>query len=233
MRIRSTAGALLAVTLLALSAGPAAAAPNRVATLAQQQTKIMLKHYEGQNVSPPTCGQGQSPNGDHGVLLLPVLSFGSGDATLNCRTTARSVLVDLGGFVVTEDNRFPDSSYELNGQLVPFTRRNLEPICDDVIAQGFLGDPQPGTLDGQPIAVGPAIDSGVFTSPINRHAQVPGGADMYADSVSLGHPGRLATVFCGYKAKVHLSPGRHTIVVDYSGLVGSPTVFTFTIRVTA
>jgi hypothetical protein len=233
MRLRTSACALTTAVLLAISIGPAAAttAPTHLQKLARQQTRLMLKFYEGQNVSPPKCGQGQGSDGVHGVFLLPVLSFTPGDQALNCRTSDRSVLVDLGGFVITEDNRFPDSSYLLNGELVPFTRENLEPICDDVIAQGFLGDPVPATLDRHRTITGPALNSGVFTARVNRHAQVPGGADLYADSVALGHPGRLATVFCGFKAKVHLRPGRHSIVVDYSELFGASTVFTYHVRV--
>jgi hypothetical protein len=91
----------------------------------------------------------------------------------------------------------------------------------------------PATLDGDPIA-GPKLpfNSGLFTAKVNRHAQVPGGPDLYADSVALGPPGRLATVFCGFKAKVHLRPGKHTIVVDYSGAFGgASTVFTYAIKV--
>ena len=59
------------------------------------------------------------------------------------------------------------------------------------------------------------------------------------DSKALGHPGRLATVFCGFKAKVHLRPGTHTIVVDYSGAFGGTaggkdsTVFTYKITIKA
>jgi hypothetical protein len=56
--------------------------------------------------------------------------------------------------------------------------------------------------------------------------------DLYADSVALGHPGRLATVYCGFKAKVKLRPA-HTIVVDYSPIVGDSTVFTYNITVKA
>ncbi|WP_426563305.1 hypothetical protein ACPPVT_19790 [Angustibacter sp. McL0619] len=202
--------------------------------LAQQQTKLMLKFYEGQNVSPSRCGQGQGAAGVAGVFLLPVLSFTPGDRTLTCRTIARSVLVDLGGFVITQDNRFPDSSYPLGGVLVPFTAENLEPICDDVIAQGFLGDPVPATLDGYRTLTASALNSGLFTARVNRHAQIPGGADLYADSVAVGHPGQLATVYCGYKTQVFLRPGQHQIVVDYSGLFGgTSTVFTYNITVHA
>ena len=201
--------------------------------LAQQQTKLMLKFYKGQNVSPPKCGQGQSAHGFRGVFLLPVVSFAPGDKTLYCNTRARRVLLDLGGFAITEDNRL-DSSYPLNGQDVPFTRENLEPICDDVIAQGFLPAPAPATLDGHTSITGTVLNSGVFTARVNPHGQIPGGADLYGDSVALGHPGRLATVFCGFKAKVHLGPGKHTIVADYSGEFSEhdpSTVRTYNIKV--
>jgi hypothetical protein len=220
MRLRTIACALTAAMLLVLSVGSAAAttAPRHLQKLAQQQTNLLLKFYKGQNVSPLKCGEGQGSDGVDGVFLLPALSFAPGDQTLHCKTTARKVLVDLGGFVLTEDDRFPESSYPLNGpppaEPVPFTRKNLEPICDDIIAQGFLGDPVPATLDGDPIT-GPRkpLNSGVFTAEVNPEAPT-----FYADSEDLGHPGRLATVYCGYKAKVHLRPGTHTIVVDYSRL---------------
>jgi hypothetical protein len=234
MRFRTVASVLTTALLLTWSMGSAAAtsATPAVKQLAQQQTNLLLKYYQGQNVSPPSCGQGQESDGVHGVFLLPVLSFAPGDQMLDCRTSARAVLVDLGGFVITEDNRFPESSYPLGGQQVPFSRENLAPICDDVIAQGFLGDPAPATLDGATAITGPALDSGVFTARVNRRAQIPAGADLYADSVALDHPGRLATVFCGFKAKVFLRPGAHTIVVDYSALFGgTSTVFTYNIDV--
>ena len=75
----------------------------------------------------------------------------------------------------------------------------------------------PATLDDHPIK-GPRkpLNSGVFT------ARVSPEAPQYADSVALEHPGRLATVYCGFKAKVHLRPGTHTIVVDYSAIFPYP-----------
>jgi hypothetical protein len=235
MRLRTIACALVTVMLLALSMGSAAAttAPTRLQTLAQQQTNLLLQFYEGENVSPPKCGQGQGSDGIDGAFLLPVASFTPGDQTVNCMTTAGSVLVDLGGFVITEDNRFPESSWTLlNGQVIPFTRENLELICDDIIDQGFISNPVPATVDGDPIT-GPdePLNSGVFTAKVNRHAQIPGGADLYADSIALGHPGRLATVYCGFKAEVRLSLGTHTIMVDYTGIFGGSTVFTYNITV--
>jgi hypothetical protein len=240
MRLRTIACALMTAMVLTLSIGSATAttAPRHLKQLAQQQTNLALKFYEGQNVSPPKCGQSQGSNGIHGVFLLPVPLFTPGDQTLNCKTNARSILVDLGGFVITEDPRFPASFYELNGQKVPFTRENLEPICEDIIAQGFFGLPLPvhARLDREKLItrrVPKPINSGVFTARVNRHAQVPGpgGPDLYADSVDLGQPGRLATVYCGFKAKVHLRPGTHTIVVDYSPIVGDSTVFRYKIKV--
>ncbi len=234
MRLRGIACALVTAVLLALPMSPAAASssPTRIQQLAQEQTKLLLKFYQGQNVSPLKCGQGQGSRGINGVFLLPVAAYAPGNRTITCKTRARSVLVDLGGFSITEDNRFPESSWELNGQAVPFTRENLEPICDDLITKGYLGDARPATLDTARSITGPALNSGVFTARVNRRAQIPGGADLYADSVALGHPGRLATVFCGFKAKVHLRPGTHTVVVDYSGLFeGKSTVFTYQITV--
>jgi hypothetical protein len=199
--------------------------------LAQQQTSLLLKHYVGVNVSPQKCGQGQGSAGVDGVFLLPVASYGPGDRAIDCKTTARSVLVDLGGFTITEDNRFPASSWFLNGQDVAFTPDTLGPICEDLFTQGVIAGPMPATLDGGRSITGQRVNSGVFTARVNRHAQIPGDADLYADSVALGHPGRLATLFCGFKAVVHLPPGTHTIVVDYSTLFGASTLFTYDITV--
>jgi hypothetical protein len=240
MRLRTIACALTTAMLLALSVGSAAATttPKHLTQLAQQQTNLALKFYKGQNVSPPKCGQGQGSNGVDGVFLLPVPLFTPGDQTLNCKTSARSVLVDLGGFVITEDARYPASVCPVDGQNKPCTRENLKPSCDDIIAQDFFDIPLPvdARLDGKKLItrrVPEPINSGVFTARVNRHAQVPvpGGPDLYADSVDLGHPGRLATVYCGFKAKIHLRPGRHRIVVDYSPIVGNSTVFRYNIKV--
>ena len=133
MRLRTIACALMTAMLLALSIGSAAAttAPRHLQKLAQQQTNLALKFYNGQNVSPPKCGQGQRPHGINGVFLLPVPLFTPGDQTVNCKTKARKVLVDLGGFILTEDNV---STWTLkNGKEIPFTRKNLERICNYII----------------------------------------------------------------------------------------------------
>lgn len=232
----ATLGCLAAVTMTTSVSADAqdgsSTSTSDLQTLAQQQTNLLLKYYEGENVSPSKCGQGQGSRGVDGVFLLPVLSFTPGDRTINCATNARSVLVDLSGFAITEDDRFPDSSYSLNGKDVPFTPENLQPVCDDLIEQGALAPSAPAMLDGHGIT-GELIDSGLFTAKVNRHAQTPGAADLYADSVAVGHPGRLATVFCGFKAVVPLAPGTHTIVVDYTGhpFPDVSTVFTYHITV--
>ena len=142
--------------------------------------------------------------------------------------------------MITEDDRFtdvPPSTCPLKGEAVACTRKILEASCNEIRGNlDFFGLPLPvpARLDGVLIP-GPeaSLNSGLFTAKVNRHAQIPGGPDLYADSVALGHPGRLATVYCGFKAKVKLRPGTHTIVVDYSPIVGDSTVFTYNITVKA
>jgi hypothetical protein len=238
--VLAAVGCLAAVAVTQTAGASAQAGSSTAGTelqdRAQQQTRLLLKFYEGQNVSPSKCQQGQSSGGVDGVFLLPTLSFGPGSRTINCQITARSVLLDVGGLTVSEDNSFPESFYTFtdDGPHIPFTSENLEPICDDLIADGVLADLASATLDGDTSVTGTLLDSGVFTARVNRHAQIPGGADMYADSVALGHPGRLDNVFCGWKAELHLSPGTHTIVVDYGLFPGgdsTPTVFTYNITV--
>jgi hypothetical protein len=239
MRLRTMMCAVVSATLLALPTGlaTATARPTQLEKLAQQQTNLLLKFYEGkQNVSPAECGAGQGRGGVDGVFLLPVLAFTPGSQTINCTTTARSVLVDFGGFAISEDDRFPDSFYMIGKKKIPFTRQNLERICDDIIEKKVLGDPSPARLDGKdiPAEKPQLLNSGLFTAEVNRKAKIPGDADLYADSKALGHPGRLATVFCGFKAKVPLPPGTHTLKVDYSALFGArpgTTVFTYHIKV--
>jgi hypothetical protein len=240
MRLRTMMCAVVSATLLALPTGlaTATATPTPLEKLAQQQTNLLLKFYEGKkNVSPAECGAGQNPGGVDGVFLLPVLAFTPGSQTIDCTTTARSVLVDFGGFALSEDKRFPDSFYMIGRKKIPFTRQNLERICDDIIEKKVLGDPSPARLDGKKISeAAQLLNSGLFTADVNIKAKIPGDADLYKDSQDLGHPGRLATVFCGFKAKVELRPGNHTVVVDYTKRfpAHSPrTVFTYKITVKA
>ena len=103
-------GSVLSAAALAASVGgasiPADAATGtpRLQRLAEAQTRLYAALDNNTGVPPPSCGQGQPLKGVRGVFLLPV--FASTDApepmTLECTTTAHKVLVDAGGFAVTE-----------------------------------------------------------------------------------------------------------------------------------
>jgi hypothetical protein len=237
MKVRRL-GFVLSAAALAASVGGASVRANaatgtpRFQQLAKTQTRLYAALDNNTGVSPPRCGQGQPLKGVRGVFLLPV--FASTDAperkTLECTTSAHKVLVDAGGFAVTEDNNGP--SWPLpspDGGLVPFSRPHLDAICDDVVAN-FLPDngisPAVVTVDGetqQPVAVATRW----FLAPHSPTLET-----QYADSIALGHPGLLATDFCGYKALAHLRPGRHAVTVDYSLIAGTPgTVYTYKINV--
>ena len=62
---------------------------------------------------------------------------------------------------------------------------------------------------------GTAVSTGNFASHINRTANDPD-FPFYQDSVDVGPPGRLTTCYVGYKALLHLTPGRHLLRVDLS-----------------
>lgn len=157
---------------------------------------------------------------------MPTNTFGSGSRTLHCSVNTHSVLLDLGGGVVSEDAR--SDTYTLaNGTVLRFKRKNLQAICDDA-ARLFTG--VPATLDGQPIS-GTSVVTRNFTITVNRDAHAPG-LPYYQDSVDLGHPGRLTACFTGTKALLRLTSGRHVITADHSGLVGEPTKYTYLVEVT-
>lgn len=56
-------------------------------------------------------------------------------------------------------------------------------------------------------------------------------AFFWRQSIGVGHPGRLAATFAGWKALVRLAPGHHVIKVDLSGITGSPTHFIYRVFV--
>lgn len=238
MKTRRGTFVLTVAVLASLSwgaVGPADAArgPERLQRLAKAQSKLYAAFDTDAGVSPSVCGRGQGRNGVHGTFLLPVFAQPPTvpePKTLRCRTTARRVLVDAGGFVATEDLNGP--SYPLpfpGGDLVAFNRRNLEPICDDIVDNllpALNVSPAPIRVDGRRRgAVGVA-------TPWFRARFSPTLEAEYQGSIDLGHPGRLAAAFCGYKSLVHLRPGRHVIRVDYSAIAGKPgTVYTYRIAV--
>jgi hypothetical protein len=226
LRLRTLIAAAATVTLFFQSGSAAVAAtgPVHLQRLAAEQTKLLFSHYHGspQVASPATCSYGDEAD-EARPFLLPTLSFGAGNAGFSCHLETRTALLDLGGFTVTEDNT--GDTYPLpNGENVPFTRANLERICDDALLR-LVPAPAPATLDGKPI-VGTPVSTSVFEVKVLRSA-----AFFWQQSVAVGHPGRLAATFCGWKALVPLAPGPHVIKVDLSGITGSPTHFTYRLLV--
>lgn len=240
MRLRNaiivcTVTALVAA-LVTVSPGAADAAtgPVRLQRLAAAQTKLLLGHLKTplgvQTASPNRCNEGQDEDGTHGTFLLPTLAGGSGNLTFNCHVEARAVLVDLGGAFATEDDRAKDPVdpslwTTASGEVLAFTKANLEPICDDILPRFFLA-PAGATVDGGPLPGATPVSTAPFTSRIRRTT-----GQLYQDSVDLRHPGKLATTYCGWKARVSLAPGHHVITVDLSKVAGSATVFTYNITV--
>jgi hypothetical protein len=182
---------------------------------------LLSRYHAGQVSSPSACLHGQVVHGS--VYLLPTLSFGSGNKIFRCRIRARAVLLDLGGAVATEDND-PNDTYTLSdGKVLRFTRQNLEPICDDALK--YFPAPAPATVDGDAIS-GVQVSTAAFIARVNRHS-----GTYWQQSVALGHPGRLAASYCGWKAVVHLHTGHHVIKVDLSRAAGAPTHFVYRIDV--
>jgi hypothetical protein len=218
----------LVVPLFTTPQAEAASGPKALQRLAADQTQLLFRFYDGQpqTASPPTCSQRRGDGRRGGVLLLPSLSFGSGDATFTCRTKARAVLVDLSGFTVTEDNR-GDTWTLADGEVLDFARANLPRICDDVLR--FV-PAATATLDDSAITPIP-VSTRNFSVKVNPGADNTPGLPLYQDSSDLGHPGRLAACYSGYKALVPISPGHHVLHVDLSAIVGAPTQFTYDVTV--
>jgi hypothetical protein len=135
------------------------------------------------------------------------------------------VVLDLSGTTAIEDAS--DVPYVFaDGTELLFRRPNLERICDDV-GPRFFPELSPATLDGQPIG-GTAVTTRWFLVPIHRTAPLT----FWDDSVTLGHPGVLASTFCGWKAELTLTRGEHVIRVDHSDLFGgTSTKFRYNITV--
>lgn len=225
MRSRLIAVTAIALALALPAISGASTGPKRLQVLAAAQTIYLFEHLRGEQVaSPANCGEGQPARGFLGWYLLPTLSFTPGDAHFNCRITARKVVLDLGGAVATEDSSDVPWIFEDGTELL-FRRGNLERICDEVQPR-FVPEPAVATLDGRPIA-GTAVTTPEFPVHVQRTAPLT----FWADSVALGHPGILASTFCGWKAEVPLTRGKHVIAVDQSALTGTPTHFRYDITV--
>jgi len=225
INLRTTCTAAVGLVVVLAATAGASTGPPRLQHRAIAQTKLLFQHLEGpQTASPATCNEGQRPSGTRGAFLLPTLSFGSGPATFNCRVSARVVVLDLGGAIATEDDR-GDVWTTAEGVDLLFTRANLERICDDVLPR-FYPSAAPATLDSHPIR-GTAVSTRAFNVRVSPDAPVP----FYQDSIDLGHPGRLAASYCGWKAEIPLRRGRHVIKVDLTGVAGPDTYFTYNIKV--
>jgi hypothetical protein len=161
-----------------------------------------------------------------GVLLLPVHTGQPGTATVRCRARgADKVLVDLGGYVVSEDDNGVAAGYPVGGVVLAFTRENLEAICGQLVLD--IG-PQEGPLPGSATLTARGrerpISGKPVSTPVFRLRVEPGSLGEYAESVELGHPGRIAAVFCGWKALVPLERGTNTIVVDLDPFAPGTTI---------
>jgi len=228
MKIRSTLCALIAGLLIFGFFAPSADAaigPKHLQRLAQRQTQLLLRHFSDGDVASPTrCNEGQSRKGTDGVFLLPTRYDGAGDLTFTCRISTRTVLLDLGGAVATEDAD-PESTWTLSttGEILHFTPATLERICDDLLNVYYLA-PSAATLDAKPIS-GTRISTPAFVAKVRPKAE-----GLFAASEALKHPGKLATSYCGWKTKLRLKPGHHVIVVDLLA-PGETDPSTFTYRI--
>lgn len=224
MNVRIIVAVAGVVAVLSAGMADAFSGPRPVQERAEAQTKLLFRELKGpQTASPATCNEGQRPEGIMGEFILPTLSFGSGNASFTCRVTAHVALLDLGGAIATEDDR-DDTYTTAGGDVLRFTRGNLERICDDALR--FFPAPAPATVDSNPVS-GTQVSTPVFEVKVNPTAPVP----FWQDSVDLGHPGTLAAAYCGWKAEVPLDVGRHVIEVNLSDVAGAPTHFSYNITV--
>jgi hypothetical protein len=229
-RVLALGGAAVALVSLHVGAAEAATGPDELQRLATAQTQLLLRNLKtppGEQIASPTiCNQDQSAQGTNGIFLLPTRAGGSGNVTFKCDVQTSKVLVDLGGAFATEDAN-PNSTWTTKQprHVLRFTRENLEPICDDIITN-VITAPLAAQLDGRPLAGATAVSTPPFTSSIRQST-----GQLYQDSVDLGHPGSLATTYCGWKAEVPLSAGDHQITVKFADRKADPFTFTYNITV--
>lgn len=149
------------------------------------------------------------------VNVGPAIDGDPMSITLNCDVSqGRPVVLDLGGFIPFEDNNFdstdPFTYWLIGTEKVPFTASNLGRICDDIIATD-IGEFSTSTarLDGRLLSKTLVVTPNFDLQP--RPGNLLG---AYEESIELGHRGRLAAAYCGYKAKItNLSRGLHRLVL--------------------
>jgi hypothetical protein len=228
-RVIAVGTAAVAAASLQLGAAQAATGPPELQRLAAAQTQLLIRNltapFGEQVASPAVCNQDQNARGTNGTFLLPTRSGGSGNLTFTCDVQTTQVLVDLGGAIATEDAN-PESTWTTNsGEVLRFTRENLEPICDDILAH-VITEPMTAQVDGQALTGATAVSTAPFISKVT-----PSAGPLYQDSVDVGHKGTLATTYCGWKAKVSLSQGTHQLQVRFSEPKARPFTFTYNITV--
>ena len=151
---------------------------------------------------PSNCQVGQN----NLVHFLPVPYGLDHDVTIECSVARNApLLLDAGGWLVYEDP--PECPGAFNKNDLKFFAAEL------AFGSGFgpTAVQSSAQLDGRPLPL-TKLNVGPFDLSIG-----PGGPDecyqAYYNSVHLGHPGRLAHGYGGYKALVPgLTRGRHTVV---------------------
>lgn len=195
--------------------------------LAIEQTKLWAT-YEATpeaiaaKVSPASCNAARTVSN---VFLLPV-NRASGDpttaATVCTVRSKQAILLDLGGFVDSEDAAGVAGGVELDldgdgaideaTEVFAFTPENLQLISRYFLDNGLVPLPTDVTLDGRPVE---GIE-GIVTENF-RFKPVPG-TDYATAAAALGHPGYLTMNYVGYKALLPpLSKGRHVLQATVLG----------------
>ena len=189
MRSRTAAIAAAVTALVALQPGAAEAAtgPKPLQRLAAAQTQLLLSHLKAplgeQIVSPWRCNEGQSEKGTNGTFLLPTSGGAAGKVSVTCNwVKAHHVLVDLGGFVVTEDKRFKQGSFS-RAQRPEAAVHEGEPRTDLRRRPALCAQARTRTSDGRKLTGATRVSTAPFTSRVKPVTKL-----LYQDSVDLGHP---------------------------------------------
>ena len=138
-----------------------------------------------------------------------------------------TVLLDLGGFIVTEDDNVPPGTYPVDGQELLFTPENLEVICQAVLSDLVSEQPAVATLDGAAIS-GVQVSTGCSRFAFTRTIRLASGRSR-RHSVT---PGSWAAGSLRVERFSSPSlPGPHTIVVNLTGFAEGPSIITYRIDV--
>ena len=152
MRIRGLAPVLTAAVLAttlggALVQADAATGRRHVKQLAKAQTRLYAAYDANTGVSPTHCGKGQRASGFHGTFLLPVFVGTDTPEPKTIRARPRpGRCSSMPAALRSPKTRTARPTPTVpDGDLVAFTRPNLNAICDDIVANLMpsLGIPLP------------------------------------------------------------------------------------------